>query len=230
MYVIARAGGTPKRITFLERIVGGPAWSPDGSRLAFCADDGGVRNVWTMAADGGRPGAFANSRCTTSGTEVPVSWAPGRDILYQTDGNRNYQILNPETQAETPMLTDAHVGWAFGPRAGARGIALMWNQPGRRGTWILPPDKPARFVAPSVWPLAWSRDGATIYGFNDETADVVEVSINDGTTRVRRSLQPARVALVPAVTPDLAHVVYSAHAILSDVWTVKHFDPTAVGR
>jgi hypothetical protein len=214
----------------LKRWLGGPAWSPDGTRLAFCAEDQDARKVWTILADGGPPVAFPDSRCTAWGSEVPVSWAPGREILYQRDGNQNYHTLDPESGREAPLLPQPERGWAFGPRPHASDVALMWNHPDGRGVWIVRLGNPPRFLTDSVWPLAWSRDGRTIHGFNDRSGDIVAITVRTGGAHIRRTLQRLRVGLVPAITPDLEQVIYSAHAIFADVWTVKDFDPARTRR
>jgi hypothetical protein len=106
----------------------------------------------------------------------------------------------------------------------------MWNHPDGRGVWIVRAGNPPRFLTDGVWPLAWSRDGRTIHGFNDRSGDIVAITVRTGGAHIRRTLQRLRVGLVPAITPDLEQVIYSAHAIFADVWTVKDFDPARTRR
>jgi hypothetical protein len=72
--------------------------------------------------------------------------------------------------------------------------------------------------------MAWSADGQSIYAYDMTAAMVLEVRL-DGTTTLLRDLSDRRIALVPAITPDKKHVVFSAHAIHSDVWVTEDFDP-----
>lgn len=56
-----------------------PAWSPDGSKIAFCSDRGGTQQIYTMDADG------KNVKALTAGNQpsrVPA-WSPdGKTIAY----------------------------------------------------------------------------------------------------------------------------------------------------
>ncbi len=58
--VDARPGARPRQLTKGDFDVLGPAWSPDGKRLAFAADRGGDTNLsprsqlWSVPANGGR--------------------------------------------------------------------------------------------------------------------------------------------------------------------------------
>ena len=69
---------------------GQPAWSPDGSRIAFTSDraDGNV-DVWVMDADGGRP-----RRLTTSpGIDLGPAWSPdGRRIAFTSDRDGDLEV------------------------------------------------------------------------------------------------------------------------------------------
>jgi hypothetical protein len=153
-----------------------------------------------------------------------VSWAPAADILYQRDGNRNYHRVDAATGKETPLLADPTRGWVFSPRTRDGQVTAMWNEKANRGLWIFGPGPDAeRFLTPHVWPAAWSVDGSTIIGYEDQRSTIVSVSARDGRVRELRNLQGRRIALVPAVAPDLRSIVYSAHSILADVWIVRNF-------
>jgi dipeptidyl aminopeptidase/acylaminoacyl peptidase len=230
VHVMPRDGGAATRVTFLERVFGAPAWSPDGSRLAFCAEQAGARRVWTIPATGGAATAIDSTACTALESEVPVSWAPDADILYQRDGNRNYHRIdmNAPPSPESALVADPQRGWVFGPRTHGRQVAVLWNEMGpagrRRGLWILGPESGAeRDVAPSVWPMVWTPDGSSIIGYDDQASAIVSVAVPSGQVRVIRSLQGRRVALVPAAAPDGRSMAYSAHSILADVWVVRNF-------
>ncbi len=54
LWVVPAAGGAPRRIYAEDAVQ--PTWSPGGHRIAFWrVSDGGIRDVWTIAADGSDP-------------------------------------------------------------------------------------------------------------------------------------------------------------------------------
>jgi Tol biopolymer transport system component len=224
VFVMPMTGGSPHQLTFSGTVTGAPAWSPDGSALAFCASFDGIRRVAVTGTAGGAVKPFPNSQCTMRFSEVPVMWAPRAEIVYQRTGNRNYHVLDPGSGAERPLVDDESVGWLFGPRSSPDGstVAAFWNRRGGSGVWMFPWRSPgnARLALEAfAWPLHWSADGQTLIVYRHAPAsEVLAFPTRGGAPKLLRPLAGQRVALVPAVTPDGRVVVYSAHAIHSDVW------------
>jgi Tol biopolymer transport system component len=135
-------------------------------------------------------------------------------------------VLDPLSGAERPLLDDESVGWLFGPRSSPDGstVAVFWNRRGGSGVWLFPWTTPgaARLALEALaWPLRWSADGQTLFLYRHAPAsEILALPTRGGSPKLLRSLAGQRVALVPAVTPDGRRVVYSAHAIHSDVWMV----------
>jgi Tol biopolymer transport system component len=92
-------GGASTQLTFSDYSEFSPAWSPDGKRLAFGSDEGGFRRVWTVGVDGADRRQFAKTQLSGD-----ITWSPGRSILYQKGGNRNINILDPETGEEQRLV------------------------------------------------------------------------------------------------------------------------------
>lgn len=60
-----------------------PQWSPDGSRLAFIRLAGGVRQLWTAAADGSEDTLAAKEAAAAGRSVVSYAWSPdGRRLVY----------------------------------------------------------------------------------------------------------------------------------------------------
>ncbi|MFI1004696.1 amidohydrolase family protein [Streptomyces galbus] len=82
LWSLPRSGGTATALTAPDLEPTRPAWSPDGSAIAFCAYRGGGFHVWTMAPDGAHP------RRLTSGPwdDRGVSWSPdGTRIAFASE-------------------------------------------------------------------------------------------------------------------------------------------------
>lgn len=80
LYVIDRAGGTPRQLTFGDDPVSSPRFSPDGTRIAFLRPRAGKPAVHILDLAGGEP------RAVDLGTHAPhtVDWAPAGDALVFT--------------------------------------------------------------------------------------------------------------------------------------------------
>ena len=80
-----------------------------------------------------------------SGDGLSLTWAPGRDIVYQRAGKRNFSILASDG-SESSFLTNDQFGWIHSPlfSADGRELAAHWvlNQPlnGAVGLFVFPMD------------------------------------------------------------------------------------------
>jgi dipeptidyl aminopeptidase/acylaminoacyl peptidase/CubicO group peptidase (beta-lactamase class C family) len=85
LFVVPLDGGAPRQLTFGDRRVGGPAWSPDGASLAYTDATHDERDIdfashlFVVGADGGAP------RRVTSGPGIALcpAWTPdGRRLVF----------------------------------------------------------------------------------------------------------------------------------------------------
>ncbi len=83
LYTLPVTGGEATRITSGQGYDMQPAFSPDGSRIAFISDRNGSENVWIANADGTRPRAV-----TTTERESYMSpvWTPDGDYVVASKG------------------------------------------------------------------------------------------------------------------------------------------------
>jgi Tol biopolymer transport system component len=80
LWTVEIATGKTTRIYAVDAVQ--PSWSPDGTRIAFWANTGGQRDIWTIAAAGGEPEAVTRDAATDWSPE----WsADGRWLYFESD-------------------------------------------------------------------------------------------------------------------------------------------------
>jgi TolB protein len=72
IYIVDVAGGEPTQLTSRIGYTEDPAWSPDGTQIAFVSDTGGNFEIYVVSADGGNPVNISNS----PGLDMYPSWVP----------------------------------------------------------------------------------------------------------------------------------------------------------
>jgi Tol biopolymer transport system component len=230
IYKMAIEGGTPVQLTFSNATEFSPAWSSDGKRIVFGSNEGGTYKVWIVDADGADRRQFAKTQLSSNG-DGPITWSPGRHILYQKPGNQNFNILDPETGEEKPLVQNERAGWIFSPKYSSDGknVAVQWNR-WQRGLWVISLiDNSQTFLSGSryYYPAGWSPDGSSIYAY-DRFGGNKMLSIPVGPTGRGASHTvfaiPEEIAAA-SVSADGKKFVYSAAETKSDVWVVDNFDP-----
>jgi len=136
---VARADGTEaRRLTRSGGFNAEPAWSPDGSRIAYCSDVGGPYEVWVMGSDGSgqRPLTHIGQNCAPS-------WSPDGSLIafhsdrdYVNDGT--VYVMSADGGGERRLVDDSGVKpiWS---RDG-RWIAYESDRDGPREIYVVHPD------------------------------------------------------------------------------------------
>lgn len=118
---------------------GGPAWSPDGSLVAFHSDleESGVFEIYTMTPDGSDLKQLTN----LGGTSWNPSWAPDGQRLVFSSLSSSWVIYSVEVDGtELTAIEGAGIGWQPSWSPTGDQIAFSSN---RDGTWVIysmPPD------------------------------------------------------------------------------------------
>ena len=155
-----------------------PAWSPDGSRIAFASTRAGALSVWTMRPDGGDP------RQVTQGHGEYPDWSPdGSRIVYAGTTGGTYDIYTiAASGGESTRLTDAP-GTDFAPSWSPDGsrIAFQSERDGEWAVWLMSPDGSGqcRLAEPGAFPTCVSADEVAYVG----EGGIVATSISTGRTR-----------------------------------------------
>jgi Tol biopolymer transport system component len=237
IYKMPSEGGTSVQLTFSNATESSPAWSPDGKRIAFGSNVGGAYKDWVGDADGTNRRQFARTQLSANPSGA-VTWSPGNHILYQTPRNRNFNILDPETEEEKSLVQNESIGWLFNPIYSPDGmkVAAYWNRGLQRGLWLISLIDNSEILLRRGFsrPAGWSPDGSSVYAYvppgpNDPNGVGSSVlSIPVGTTG---GGDPHTVFSIPeyisaaSVSPDGKKFVFSAMETKSDVWIVDNFDP-----
>jgi Tol biopolymer transport system component len=233
IYTMSLEGGSPQQLTFMEGRESSPAWSPDGSWVAFGSNEGETLRVWKTPARGGSPQPFEKSKVSH---DVNVTWAPGSQILYQRPGNRNFHLLDPETEEEAPLVKDESVGWVFFPKYSPDGaqVAVNWhrrqpegNQKQNLWTISLADSSEIRVFDDTVWPLGWSADGEWVYALDRWTKPyrVIRILATGGEAETVFEWPFEGKNGTCVMGSNESQWVCTVGESSSDIWLVENFDP-----
>jgi dipeptidyl aminopeptidase/acylaminoacyl peptidase len=202
---------------FYSRRVSSPAWSPDGSRIAFTTNLTGRANLWVVNSDSGWPLQLTVSDDRQTGSV----WSPdGKWIVYQQDfgGSEYYDLFavpsdggatinltkSPETSETSPLFSPDGKVIAFDSKPQASSttdVALMdWRL---RSVRNLTNEK----TKDHLWRVqAWSRDGRSLLANR----------INAGETDSSIYLIDVASGKATELTPHTGNILYSSSDISPD--------------
>jgi Tol biopolymer transport system component len=228
IYAMPIEGGHPTQLTFFNGINLNPVWSPDGTEIAFGSNEGGTYRVWKVSSQGGRLYQFAKTALSESQL---IIWAPESNIMYHKTGNRNYQILNPKTEEETPLVKDESVGWIFYPCYSPDGkrVAVVWTRKPTGGVWIISfADRSEKLIRRTreFFPIDWSPDGKWVNIKEEKSGkwEYLMIEVESGKTKP--------LPVIPFTIEGKTHykVIDDKPDIIvdektqSDVWVIENFN------
>ena len=196
-----------------------PAWSPDGSRIAFESTVEGKRTIWVMQADG--QGLRRLTEVTGAAVETAPAWSPRGDrIAYASDrdGNSEIYVVGADGTGSRRLTdnpaTDGVPSWS---PDGAR-IAFVSDRDGLPGIWAMAADgsAPARLVPGAADPgskPAWAPDGRTIAFASDRDGGNLEIFVADtaaGAGTATKLIAGPGLDGEPAWSPDGARLAFAS--------------------
>ena len=188
VWVLDTERGVQRRLTFGDERDDSPAWSPDGSRVAFSSERTGVFDLFERPADGS---AGETALLTSPEPKEVEDWSPdGRNLLFNVqsrEGDRDLWVLPIAGDRKPVQLTQTpfeEVNSRFSPDG--RWIAYQSNETGRSEIYVQSIPDPTVKVQVSarggVQPY-WRRDGRELFYEADQR--IMAVSIDLSATTVR---------------------------------------------
>jgi TolB protein len=186
---------------------GAPAWSPDGSRIAFWSDrEGG--GIFLMNPDG-----TSITRLTTDQSDTEPAWAPdGQRIAFYSRRDDDYEIYVVDIDGSHLTRLTNHPGFDGGASWSPDGSSIVFSRsdPAGSGLFTMNPD------GTNLKPLtqsddccpSWSPDGTQIL-FNSSDAQIMVINA-DGTGRT--NLTNTSFNYESSWSPDGRAIVYVSDA------------------
>jgi len=165
LWVLDVGRATSTRVTFDPSEEFDPAWYPDGRRLVYVTDHGGVYDVYETAASGGAPKLLLSSK---KDKVLPKVSPDGRQLLVTVnEGAQSVSVLFPVSgQGQPVRLSDGRFSEQhpeFSPDG--RWVTFDSNESGAREVYVEPvPAGPRRQVSIGGGQMAvWNRNGSELF-------------------------------------------------------------------
>jgi hypothetical protein len=196
---------------------GSPAWSADGSRIAFTSNIDGDNDIYVINADGG---GRTQLTFDPSNDALP-SWSPdGSKIAFATtrDGQSRIYVMNSDGSNATALTTRIGDGDDNLPAWSPDGASIAFTSTRGAGysqIYVMNANgtNQTSLTNTSQWELdpRWSPDGNKIaFGHRDNLADRSDLYVMNanGTGVTHLTATPTIDELTPAWSPDGTKVAY----------------------
>ena len=199
-----------------------PAWSPDGSKIAFVTDRDGLTSenndeIYVIDADGTNETRLTSSLQPTHNRDYDPRWSPdGNRIAFVSDrdGNDEIYVMDADGANQTRLTSDGKRDW--GPRWSPDGgrIAFISGRDGTDTIYVMNADGTGQAKLVDDWSLSlsWSPDGNKI-AYHNFSGEIYVVDA-DGTNRtlIAQSEGSMRIMPLNAVSwsPDGSKIAFEA--------------------
>ena len=221
IYAVSTSGGAEKRLTDADVDASTPqgllfqtepAWSPDGSTIAFVSKRSGNSDLYAMSADG----SGTRRLTSTKDDEARPSWAPdGQRIVFARGSPGRLFVMDAEGagahRVTNGMAEETEPAWS----PDGRWIAYSRREPGTsiRELWLVRPDGSDSHRLTKLGGVAqapsWSPDGRRIAfsaNVSQNRFDIYTVGADGKNVRLVTSRDDS---FEPAWSPDGKTIAFS---------------------
>jgi Tol biopolymer transport system component len=212
IYVIYSNGTGSKQITTATGADLDPAWSPDGSKIAFASERDGDFEIYSMGSTGENPVRLTRN----SASDSRPAWSPdGSRIAFVSnrDGNSEIYVMNADgtnqVRLTSNVAADSDPDWS---PDGTRIAFSSEREIG--GIWVMNADgSDARRLTSNIsgdYQPAWSPDGSRIAfsRYSPTTAQGIYFVSSDGSSIVQ-FVQDRGNASDPSWSPDGRNLAFA---------------------
>jgi len=188
-----------------------PAWSPDGTKIAFSSRRSGSYDVYVMNADGTGTRRLTSTRAD----DLHPTWSPdGQQVAFARSGD--IVVVGADGSGARSILAsgaeESEPAWS----PDGKWIAYVRHLPGApvREVWLVRPDgsedRQLTRQGAVVYTPAWSPDSARIVFTSNRAGEVFELyTIGADGKRLRSVAPPAGDMFEPSWSPDGSKIAYS---------------------
>jgi Tol biopolymer transport system component len=214
IYVMDADGSDQIRLTQRPSGNRSPAWSPDGSRIAFVSYRDGNDDIYVMDADGSNQTRLTRD---PSGGWSPA-WSPdGSRIAFESyrDGNDDIYVMDADGSNQTRLTRDPSGDWSPAWSPDGSRIAFVSYRDGNDDIYVMDADgsNQTRLTQNSAWDWspAWSPDGSRIAFLSDRDGNNdIYVMDAGGSNQTRLTRDPSGVSSL-AWSPDGSRIAFKSY-------------------
>lgn len=172
IYRVKANGAELAPLTIHPGFDGDPAWSPDGSKIAFTSNRDGNTEIYVMNADGSN-----QVRLTSHGaSDYQPTWSPdGTKIAFSSDRNGNTDVYVMNANGSNQVRLTVSAAPDGDPYWSSTNLIAFWSdRSGAAEIWVMDADGANQRQVTSTgsnFAPAWSADGARIVYRHDGGCD-----------------------------------------------------------
>jgi Tol biopolymer transport system component/tRNA A-37 threonylcarbamoyl transferase component Bud32 len=205
-----------------------PVFSADGRRVAFAAKSGSRVHVYTTFVSGGTPVRATN----IDGLEDAPTWSPdGNWIAFGHIVGADFVLGKVRPGSGERPIDLGRIGGGAVPAWSPTGEWIAMHDGEDKLTLFSPDGKPSRALPGDGGPVAWSRDGKTLYQVRAEPPALVAIDITTKKETKLRDLEDlapytaSSPGLMASLTSDGKSIVYTVNRARTEIWILDGIQP-----